>query len=148
MNVFGIRRRSGVCLSMCLLTAIAVTLPAVAAAAEGTESGKAAALLRLERSGGSGSSTATTAALSRQLTPARQPSARVAVAAAADPPATTPSDLLVTGTSGVVTISATSTAPFVLFAADGTALGAPAAVTTATATTSAATWAGRTARAP
>jgi flagellar hook assembly protein FlgD len=55
--------------------------------------------------------------------------ASTGVAAAVDPPATTPTNLSVDGTSGTLTFHATSTAPLVEFEVDGAAVGAPVAVT-------------------
>lgn len=138
-DCFRVPRPTPVAVLSCLLAAIALTLPAAAAGADGSDAGKAAALERLQRSAGTGTSAAAVA-LSRQLAASRHASARVVGVTAAVPALTTPTDLSVAGTSGVVTISASSSASFVLFAADGTPLGAPGTVTTGAATVTATTW--------
>jgi flagellar hook assembly protein FlgD len=140
IDVSGARSRRALAALTGLIAATAVTVPAATADARGSNTGKAAALQQLQESAGGGQEASATAALGRQLTASRQPSARVAAATAAEPPATTPTDVSVTGTSGVVTMSATSSAPFVLFTADETPLDTPAAVTAGTATITAATW--------
>ncbi|HKC28608.1 MAG TPA: hypothetical protein VKB75_11415, partial [Jatrophihabitans sp.] len=69
--------------------------------------------------------------ISRTATIAALTGALVAIsttAALADPPASTPTNLTATGTSGVVQLSAISTAQLVQFYVDGTVIGVPATV--------------------
>lgn len=133
-------RRRALLVAVALLAATTVTLPAATAVAApaAPAGGKWAAVQRLTDDGGSRSADQPATGLARRLATGPQTAASPQLAQddPTPPPGTQPSDLTLSGTSGVVTATATSTAPFVMFAVDGTPVAAPVPVATDTGTAS------------